>query len=266
MHKLNFAYQTLCWLNYLPKRFGVDEVVKEVKEAGFTGIEFAEQIQHFKRISDFEGLMKREGMAMASLSSTISYRANDPLGETKKRAEYGSRFGVKALMLCGGWGPEASSKSEELFTNLAVNMDRLGEYLGRFNMVGAFHPHMQTLVETYDDTERLLAKMKLGQICLDFAHFSVAGSDPVKFFKEYKNRIAMLHIKDWIDDETSECCGRKGRFCELGEGRLDILPFLDAVKHAEFEGWIIIELDSTTRTPIESAKMSYAFLHKNGYI
>jgi len=266
MHKLNFAYQTLCWLNYPPRRYNVDEVIKDIKEAGFKGIEFGEQIQHFNRIPDFKGLMEKEGMAMASLSSTISYRVNDPLDETKKRAEYGSKFGVKALMLCGGWGPEASSKSEELFVNLAANMEKLGEYLSRFDMVGAFHPHMQTLVETYEDTGRLLTKMKYGQICLDFAHFSVVGSDPIGFFKEHIKRIALIHIKDWVDDEASECCGRKGRFCELGEGRLDILSFLEEVRKAEYNGWVVLELDSTTRTPLESAKINFEFLHKNGYI
>ena len=266
MHSLNFAYQTLCWLNYPPRRFNVDEVIKEVKEAGFKGIEFAEQIQHFKRIENFEGFMKNEGMEMASLSSTISYRENDPLEETKRRAEFGSKFGVKALMLCGGWGAEASSKSEKLFTNLAENMDRLGEYLLKFNMVGAFHPHMQTLVETYDDTERLLSKMRLGQICLDFAHFSVVSSDAVKFSTNYSDRIALIHIKDWIDDDNSECCGRKGRFCELGEGRLNIIPFLEKIRDAKYNGWVVIELDSTLRTPLESAKINYNFLHRNGFI
>lgn len=253
-------------MNYPPKRYQVDEVVRELKEAGFTAIEFAEQIQHFNRISDFMKFMDQERMKMASLSSIISYRKNDPMDETKKRSEYGAKFGVKALMLCGGWGQEASSKSEELFDNLAENIDSLCEYMKKFEMVGAFHPHLQTVVENHKDTERLLRKMKFGQICLDIAHFSVAGSDPIRFFKDYKDRISMIHIKDWIDDESAECCGRKGRFCELGQGRLNITGFLDVVRDSGFNGYIVIELDSTTRTPLESAKISYEFLHSRGYI
>jgi sugar phosphate isomerase/epimerase len=253
-------------MNYPPKRFQVDDVIREVKAAGFKAIEFAEQIQHFNRIPDFQGLMNREGMAMASLSSIVSYRKDDPMDETKRRAEHGAKFGVKALMLCGGWGPEASSKSEELFENLAENIDNLCKYIKKYNIIGAFHPHMQTIVETYEDTERLLKKMNLGEICLDIAHFSVSGSDPIEFFKKHKDKIALIHIKDWIDDETAECCGRKGRFCELGQGRLDVVGFLNIVRDAAFDGYVVIELDSTTRSPFESAKISYEFLHSRGYI
>ena len=159
---MKFGYQTLCWLSYPDRHYGVEEVVREVKEAGFRGIEFAEQIQHFDRVPDFAGLMKEEAMTMASLSSGISYNVGDTLDETKKRAEFGARFGVKALMLCGGWGPESATKSEELYDNLARNIDRLGEYLAKFDMKPSFHPHLGTLVETSEDTERLLEKTKYG--------------------------------------------------------------------------------------------------------
>ncbi len=266
MHKLNFAYQTLCWLNYPEKHYSVADVIREVKEAGYNGIEFAEQIQHFEKVSDFPGLMKREEMVMVSLSSGISYHPGDPLEETKKRGAFGAEFGVKALMLCGSWGPEASTKSEELFDNLAANLDRLGEYLSQFGMKPAFHPHLQTLVETYEDTERLLKKSKHGHICLDISHFTVAGSDPIEFFSKHKDRVPIVHIKDWVDDPSYEVCGRKGRFCELGQGRVDIDGFLDAAREAKFTGWLVVELDSTTRTPLESAKMNHEFLRSRGYL
>jgi inosose dehydratase len=266
MSKLSFGYQTLCWLNYTDKYYSVVDVIHEIKESGFNGIEFAEQIQHFERTPDFSALMAREGMKMASLSSGISYLPDDPLKETKKRGEFGAEFGVEALMLCGGWGPESSTKDEKLFNRLAENMDRLGEYLAQFNMKPALHPHLQTLIETAEDTERLLEKSKHATVCLDIAHFTVAGSDPIEFFKNQKDDITLIHLKDWQDDPSNEMCGRRGRFCELGEGRVNVAGFLDAVKEAEFSGWLVIELDTTTRTPLESAKMNYEFLHSRGYI
>jgi inosose dehydratase len=268
MQNLNFAYQTLCWLSYPEKHYGVADTIAEVKEAGFRAIEFAEQLQHFDKLPDFPGLMKREGMTMASLSSGISYLPDpdDTFEETKKRGAFGARFGVKALMLCGGWGPEASTKAEELFDRLAANMDRLAEYLAQFDMKPAFHPHLQTLVETYEETERLLEKSKLGHICLDIAHFAVAGGDPIEFFKSHQDRIAMVHLKDWVDDPSTEICGKKGRFCELGEGRVDVDGFLSAATEAGYTGWLVVELDSTTRTPLDSAKLSYEYLRSRGYV
>ena len=266
MHKLNVGYQTLCWLTYPEKHYGVEEVVREVREAGFAGIEFAEQMQHFNKVPDFPALMKEEGMAMASLSSGVSYNRDETLEETKKRGEFGAQFGVKALMLCGGWGPESSTKEERLFDGLAANIDELGEFLAKFDMKPSFHPHLDTLVETREDTERLLGKMKYGHLCLDIAHFDAAGSDPIVFFRDYTERIAMVHLKDFVDDPTSEICGVKGRFCELGQGRVDVKGFLDAAVEAEYEGWLVVELDSTSKTPLESAKMSYEFLRSGGYV
>jgi inosose dehydratase len=266
MQQLKFAYQTLCWLNYPEKHYGVEDVVREVKEAGFSGIEFAEQIQHFGRVPDFAEFMEREGMQMASLSSGISYTPNDPLEQTIKRAEFAAGFGVKALMLCGGWGPEASTKSQKLYASLAANVDRLAENLEQHNMKPAFHPHLQTLVETAEDVERLLDMSAKCSLCLDIAHFDVAGGDPVRFFRAQHDRVSMVHLKDWVDDPTTEVCGRKGRFCELGEGRVNVAGFLDVAREMEFDGWLVIELDSTTRTPLESAMVSHEFLVSKGYL
>jgi inosose dehydratase len=266
MHQLKFAYQTLCWLNYPERHYGVEDVVREVKEAGFSGIEFAEQLQHFGRVPDFAAFMEREGMQMASLSSGISYTPDDPLEETIQRAAFAAGFGVKALMLCGGWGPEASTKSEQLFANLSANIDRLAGHLEQYDMKPAFHPHLQTLVETPEDTERLLAMSRKCSLCFDIAHFDVAGGDPVRFFRDHHDRVAMVHLKDWVDDPTADVCGRKGRFCELGEGRIDVAGFLDVARETEFNGWIVLELDSTTRTPLESARISHEFLVSKGYL
>ena len=266
MHKLKFAYQTLCWMNYPYNHYGVEEVLLEIKDAGFEGIEFAEQMQHFHRVSDFPGLMEREGMKMASLSCGISYLPNDPATETKKRGEFAARFGVDALMLCGGYGPEWMTKDEGLFHNLAGNIDQLGEYLAQFGMKPAFHPHIETLVETYDDTERLLDRSKYCHICLDVAHFSIAGSDPVKFLKQHNDRVAMIHLKDWRNVSRGPSKHKHEDFCELGEGEGDIAGFLDAARDIGFPGWVVVELENTRYTPLESAKMSFEFLRSGGYL
>jgi len=253
-------------MNYPHSHYSVDEVVLEIKNAGFEGIEFAEQMQHFQRSSDFPALMEREGMKMASLSCGISYLPNDPATETKKRGEFAARFGVDALMLCGGYGLEWPTKDENLFHNLADNIDRLGEYLAQFDMKPAFHPHLETLVESYDDTERLLDRSKYCHICLDVAHFSIAGGDPVRLLKEHQDRVAMIHLKDWRDVPPGASMHKEEDFCELGEGKGDIVGFLDAARDIEFTGWVVLELDSTRHTPLKSAKMSFEFLRSGGYL
>ncbi len=267
MGKLKFGYQTLCWLTYEPKMYQVDECIREVHEAGFRGLEFAQQLQHFERCPEYKDVLDKLGMVVASFSCGISYEPNDTMDVTKKRADFASQFGVKALMICGGWGTEWRLKSEEQYVNLANNLDRLAEYLKKYDMLPAFHPHIGTIVETYEDTERLLSKSKYTQICLDSAHFALAGGDPIKLYENYRDRVGLIHIKDWEENPDFEMGGKKGRFVELGEGNLTgIDNFLNTLQDAEFDGWVMLEVDKTYRPPLESAKMNYKYLHDRGYI
>ena len=96
-----------------------------------------------------------------------------------------------------------------------------------------FHHHLDTSIETPDDIDRLLELTEL-DLCLDTGHLLAAGGDPLETLARWGHRVRQVHVKDARAD---------GTFCRLGEGRLDLGAFLDALRALAYEGWIVVEQD-----------------------
>ena len=86
----------------------------------------------------------------------------------------------------------------------------------------------------------------------DVAHLVRGGADPVAEIHRYAERIRYMHLKDIRDDE----------FVELGEGTIDLRGVMDALTEIGYTGWAVIELDDTTRTPLDSALLSRRYLEE----
>jgi hypothetical protein len=43
-------------------------------------------------------------------------------------------------------------------------------------------------------------------------------------------------------------------FCELGLGTIDFAPILDAIREIDYTGWLTVEIDQSTSTPIQSLR------------
>ncbi len=129
----------------------------------------------------------------------------------------------------------------------------------------AFHPHAGTFVETPDEVARLVAStdaQRVG-ICLDVGHYLVGGGDPVEAIHRLGSRVTHVHLKDVDPDVlgdlrsgTMSGFGRAIRarlFTELGAGVLDLVGCLRALAGRGYEGWLMIEQDSSWPPPSEAA-------------
>jgi len=266
MGRLRFGYQSVCWASYEGEQCEVDRIAREVAQAGFRGIEFAHQLQHFRRVDDLDAVLRELGLELASLSCSVSYQADDPMPETIARAEYAAKRGVSELMVVGGWGTDWCAKSDGQLERLGRNLDAICDRFRDRGLTTAFHPHLETCCENADDVKRLLEFSKHTHLCIDNAHFDLTGDSAAAFVRTHAARIGLAHIKDFRPDGGADVCGRSGRFCELGEGELDVEGFLEALIEIGFGGWVIVELDHTTRTPLESAKLSAAWLREHGFM
>ena len=71
--------------------------------------------------------------------------------------------------------------------------------------------------------------------------------------RQYLDRVATVHLKD---------IGADGAFLELGEGTLDFPGILDVLSSKEDLDWLVVEQDTTTRTPAESIAMSRTYIRE----
>ena len=114
------------------------------------------------------------------------------------------------------------------------------------------HSHVQTLVETKDDVNRVLDTCDVNW-CLDTGHMAIGGVDPVQFAKESMERVGHVHLKDVRLDMAAPVLRREttlmaatqaGLFTPLGQGDVDITGVVQALEAAGYSGWYVIEQDT----------------------
>jgi len=118
-------------------------------------------------------------------------------------------------------------------------------------------------VHTSDQIEALLSATDpaLVGLALDTAEFTVAGIDPVAFYRSHPDRVTHVHLKDtrYADTgaeyrmpaaETTMLRGGAGRrierwFYELGTegGLVDVKGFVTALREQHYSGWVVVESD-----------------------
>jgi inosose dehydratase len=118
-----------------------------------------------------------------------------------------------------------------------------------------FHPHTSTFVEAPVEIERLLGLSAI-ELLLDTGHLLVGGSDPIRALHAWGPRIGYVHLKDArlavVREVVAEGAGgieawRRGIFCELGTGDVDLEAFLEALVRSGYDGWLCVEQDRIPR-------------------
>lgn len=129
----------------------------------------------------------------------------------------------------------------------------------------AFHPHTATWIESPAEVEALAERLPAtgAGLCLDVGHYLVGGGDPVAAIATYGDLVTHVHAKD-VDGavlarlRAGELDGfgeavRHRLFTELGNGVLDLAGVVAGLDRIGFEGWIMVEQDSTWLRPAEAA-------------
>jgi inosose dehydratase len=133
------------------------------------------------------------------------------------------------------------------FARLAQRVTGAAEISRARGFEPVFHHHHGSHVETPSEIEALLAATDL-DLVLDTGHLLLGGGDPVRALSDWGGRIDHVHLKDVkldvIRDATSMLdCWRRGAFCELGEGDVDLDEFLGALSASGYDGWLVVEQD-----------------------
>jgi len=106
-------------------------------------------------------------------------------------------------------------------------------------------------VEGIEEIERLLEDSDVA-LLLDSGHIAVAGGDAATALADWGDRIGAIHIKDvrldvlaGVKAERADTltAWRRGLFCGLGEGDVDLDGFCAALAASGYEGWVVVEQD-----------------------
>lgn len=264
-------------------------VLDEVKAAGYEGTEmgdgFPRNPQALRAALDERGLTLTSAWCGLQLLGQETREAD--LERTRRLCALLAEVGASYVNLAHGGTPErmvfagrtsvpgCPSLAASEWDQLAVRVSSAAEIARSAGLQATFHPHAGTWVETDKDLEALLTRTEPGlvKLCWDVGHALYGGMDPIAIVRRYPERIAYLHLKD-LDGAVLEALGQEGAgfdegirrrvFTELGTGRLDVPGLLEALREIGYQGWLMVEQDSSWLKPLESARTSRAYLRSVG--
>jgi inosose dehydratase len=151
-------------------------------------------------------------------------------------------------------------------------ISEIGKYLEDEGMPLAYHHHMGTVIETHEDTTRLMENTSDNvKLTLDTGHMLFAQGNSKKILEDFNSRIVHIHCKDirknvlensLKNDLSFRAAFLEGAFTVPGDGCIDYKPLFDILKNKDYSGWLVVEAeqDPAKANPLEYAKIGYKYL------
>jgi inosose dehydratase len=243
-----------------------EQALGDLAEIGYRGYET------FGFVLDDPGmdaLVERHGVPVVAVYCEASLvdpaRADDDLAAIEGWARRVQAFGGEVVVV-GARARSRPSNSHDDHRAMAAALDEIGRRCAELGLVMAVHPHTGTPIETREEIDRTLelTDPALVSFAPDSGQIAKGGSDPVEVFRTYGDRIRHVHLKDWNGHLDADG-DRSGyvNYEPIGSGVVDIGGLLEALRAADFDGWVNVELDGTDeapRTPKAAAEMSHRHL------
>ena len=165
--------------------------------------------------------------------------------------------------------PQMDNEEWDSFCN---KLSEMGKFLEGEGMPLAYHHHMGTVIETHEDTIRLLENTDDSvKLTLDTGHMLFAQGNSKKILEDFSSRIIHIHCKDIrknvLDNSLENDLSFRGAFLDgaftvPGDGCIDYKPLFDILKVKNYSGWLVVEAeqDPAKANPFKYAKIGYKYL------
>lgn len=252
----------------LPNVPGAEEVLGWIARAGYEGTELGPPGYLGDRAT-LRGRLERHNLVLCG--GYIPLRFSEPGHWEEDLAAMAGTLdlfdaaggGEARPVLADAGSPERSAHPGRAATDRSIGLDeagwrRLAEGVARAADLArgrgyepTFHHHTGTNVEAPWEIERLLELTDVG-LLLDTGHLALGGGDPVQGLRDWRDRIDHVHVKDVrmsvlkgvvADGADMPEAWRRGVFCELGAGDVDLDGFIADLLAGGYAGWLVVEQD-----------------------
>ena len=263
----------------------LEQCLSEASKAGFTGIESGGKFP--KNSKELIPKLEKENLQLCSGWYGATLLKNTPKEEFELMREQMDLFkDCKSPCMVfaevtnsvqGDPKTPLSKKpklSEDEWKLLISRINEISKMMIDENMPLAYHHHMGTVIETEDETRRLIESTSDSvKLLIDTGHMLFAGGNSIKLTEDFMERIIHVHCKDirknvleksLKNDSTFRQAFLDGAFTVPGDGCIDYKPFLTVLKNRNYEGWLVVEAeqDPAKANPFEYAKIGYNYLSK----
>ena len=290
-NSVQLAIAPIAWTNDdLPELGGhisFEQCIKEMAAAGFTGSEIGNK---FPRDPDvLKQALEQKGLQISSAWFSTFFSEDGRNGETLDKYVEHMNFlkdmGARVVNVCecghcvqmgSGHVFDRPEYSDEQWQQVAEGLNMIGEIARENEIINAYHYHMGTMVQNFEETDRLmeLTDPALLYLVVDTGHAHYAGDDPLSIVRKYGQRIRNVHLKDIRQDILDMVHSGKmsfldsvkaGVFTVPGDGCIDFFPIFKALAEAGYQGWFVVEAeqDPGKANPLKFAKIARNFIREN---
>ena len=261
----------------------VDRVLSEMAALGLTSTELG-SVGYLPTDPDaLHDLLARFGMTLTGGFNALVLhdvdRTDEMLAVVRASAARLAAAGAINFVTCAVSDPDDWQRptlSEAEWETLYANVGRIEEVCRDNGLVQAFHPHVDSVVETAPEIRRILDSTTVGFV-LETGHMLIGGMDPLAFAVDHVDRVALVHLKD-VDVDLVEPLNadritlmqavQAGIFPSLGRGGAPIAAVIEALEGAGYRGRYVIEQDAALTDglpalgegPVRDVQSSVAYL------
>ena len=163
--------------------------------------------------------------------------------------------------------------SQQQWRLLIDGLHQLGELAREQGLCIAYHHHMGTGIQTFEEITELMASTlpELVSLVVDTGHMKYADADASLLICQQGVRVKHVHLKDIRMDILRQVKQQDlsflngviaGVFTVPGDGVIDFVPVFDALARMDYQGWLIVEAeqDPAKANPLEYAQKGYQFI------
>jgi len=275
----------------LPDVPGPERVLAAMAGAGYAGTELGPPGYLGQRDNLRERL---EEYGLALVGGYIPIRFSEPEHWAEDLAAMGATLDLFAAaegteakaVLADAGSPERAQFPGRAASDQSIGLDtagwrRLSEGVARAADLArtrgfepTFHHHTATFVEAPWEIERLLELTDVG-LLLDTGHLALGGGDPTVALRDWAERINHVHVKDVRNDVLAGVIAdradmpeawRRGVFCELGSGDLDLESFFEELVRSQYAGWLVVEQDMVPQSPQDAADAEVSQIRNRAWL
>ena len=261
----------------------LEQCLSEANQAGYIGVEFGGK---FPKTS--EELMPKLNEFNLNLCSGwygANLRKNSFIEEKESIQQQLKLFkdcNSPCIVFAEVSGSIQGDQNRKLSTRPKMDLDEsknyykkiseMGKYLEDEGMPLAYHHHMGTVIESQEDTERLLENTHDSvKLTLDTGHMLFAQGDSKKIINDFNERLMHVHCKDIrkkvLDNSLKNDLSFResfldGVFTVPGDGCIDYEPLFKILYENNYDKWLIIEAEQDPKkaNPLEYAKIGFSYL------
>lgn len=232
--------------------------LKQIAAIGYTDLEVLQPT-----LGTVAPIASSLGLTIASVHLDATTARGDGLDVLLADAR---RLGIGSVVV--PFVPPAERPTDRTgFDAIAAGLSRMARTANAAGLQLSYHNHAFEFGQDRDGTRWLDVLMRgtadAGmQLQLDVFWATIAGADPVALLRQYKGRVASLHLKDKDPNagtSLTESAVPRTAFAEVGSGSIDFPAILAAAREAGVRHYFV-EQDVTPGDPVDSLRKSYEYL------